>query len=295
MITTADIEKVERLIRLSETNAVLPDEFIPWQMQEKDELLMPEELVSLQGHPLFDTLSATQKRELGRHEVVQVMYSYAWAEGLACFIFNKRLLKISPDSVEYRYLVKELIEEFRHQDMFARAIRLLNGKKIRLSKFHQFVGRFHSRYMPASYQFISVLAVELVTDIYGKMIRKSPAVFEPIRKVSELHHIEEGRHIHYTKIWMKHYTDHAGFFKRTAFSIVVLLNIWYMRSLYVTKENFEAIGVDDPGKYAEVARKNLKQKFGGFYLDEIIEFVKEFNGFNFITKPLWRSILAANI
>ena len=123
--------------------------------------------------------------------------------------------------------------------MFARAIRLLNGKKIRLSKFHQFVGRFHSRYMPASYQFISVLAVELVTDIYGKMIRKSPAVFEPIRKVSELHHIEEGRHIHYTKIWMKHYTDNAGFLKRTAFSIVVLLNIWYMRSLYVTKENFE--------------------------------------------------------
>ena len=295
MITTADIEKVERLIRLSETNAVLPDEFIPWQMQEKDELLMPEELVSLQGHPLFDTLSATQKRELGRHEVVQVMYSYAWAEGLACFIFNKRLLKISPDSVEYRYLVKELIEEFRHQDMFARAIRLLNGKKIRLSKFHQFVGRFHSRYMPASYQFISVLAVELVTDIYGKMIRKSPAVFEPIRKVSELHHIEEGRHIHYTKIWMKHYTDNAGFFKRTAFSIVVLLNIWYMRSLYVTKENFEAIGVDDPVKYATIARKHLKQKFGEFYLDEIIEFVKEFNGFNFITKPLWRSILAANI
>ena len=94
---------------------------------------------------------------------------------------------------------------------------------------------------------------------------------------------------------MKHYTDNAGFLKRTAFSIVVLLNIWYMRSLYVTKENFQAIGVDDPGKYATIARKHLKQKFGEFYLDEIIEFVKEFNGFNFITKPLWRSILAAKI
>ncbi|MEQ1800078.1 MAG: diiron oxygenase [Lacibacter sp.] len=295
MITAADVEKVERLIRLSETNAVLPDEFIPWEMKENNELLMPEEIVSLHGHPLFDTLSAEQKRELGRHEVVQVMYSYAWAEGLACFIFNKRLLKIPPDSVEYRYLVKELIEEFRHQDMFAKAIRLLKGKKIKLSKAHQFVGRFHSRYMPASYQFISVLAVELVTDIYGKLIRKSPGVFEPIRKVSELHHIEEGRHIHYTKLWMKHYTDKAGFFKRTAFSIVVLLNIWYMRSLYVTEQNFEAIGVNDPALYAKAAKKNLKEKFGQYYLDELIEFVKEFNGFNFITKPLWKRILSANI
>jgi hypothetical protein len=256
---------------------------------------MPEEIISLQGHPLFDTLSATQKRELGRHELVQVMYSYAWAEGLACFIFNKRLLKIPPDSVEYRYLVKELIEEFRHQDMFAKAIRLLNGKKIQLSWFHRFIGRFHSRYMPASLQFISVLAVELVTDIYGKMIRKSPEVYEPIRKVSELHHIEEGRHIHYTKLWLKHYTDKAGFLKRTAFSIVVLLNIWYMRSLYVTKENFEAIGITNTAKYAAAARKQLKQKFGKEYLDEIIGFVQEFNGFNFITKPLWKRILAAKL
>lgn len=94
---------------------------------------------------------------------------------------------------------------------------------------------------------------------------------------------------------MKHYTDKAGFFKRSAFSIVVLLNIWYMRSLYVTKENFEAVGVNDPAKYAKAARQHLKEKFGTFYLDEIIEFVNEFNGFNFITKPLWRSILAAKL
>lgn len=295
MICAEDIEKVERLIRLSETNAVLPDVFVPWHIPEDNEPLMPEEIISLQGHPLFDTLSATQKRELGRHELVQVMYSYAWAEGLACYIFNKRLLKIPPDSVEYRYLVKELIEEFRHQDMFAKAIRLLNGKKIQLSWFHRFIGRFHSKYMPASLQFISVLAVELVTDIYGKMIRKSPEVYEPIRKVSELHHIEEGRHIHYTKLWLKHYTDKAGFLKRTAFSIVVLLNIWYMRSLYVTKENFEAIGITNTAKYAAAARKQLKQKFGKEYLDEIIEFVQEFNGFNFITKPLWKRILAAKL
>lgn len=295
MISSADVEKVERLIRLSETNAVLPDEFIPWEMKENNELLMPEEIVSLHGHPLFDSLSATQKRELGRHEVVQVMYSYAWAEGLACSIFNKRLLRIPPDSVEYRYLVKELIEEFRHQDMFARAIRLLNGRKIELSLMHKWLGRFLSIYMPTSTQFISVLAVELVTDIYGKLIRKSPFVFEPIRKVSELHHIEEGRHIHYTKLWMKHYTEKAGFLKRTAYSIVVLLNIWYMRSLYVTEQNFEAIGVADAEKYAKAARKNLKVKFGKFYLDDTIEFVKEFNGFNFVTKPLWRRILSASL
>ena len=73
MISSVDIEKVERLIQLSETHPVLPDEFIPWHMREKDELLLPQELVSLEGHPLFDTLTEKQKQELGRHEVVDVM------------------------------------------------------------------------------------------------------------------------------------------------------------------------------------------------------------------------------
>ena len=68
-----------------------------------------------------------------------------------------------------------------------------------------------------------------------------------------------------------------------------------MRSLYVTKENFEAIGITNTAKYAAAARKQLKQKFGKEYLDEIIEFVQEFNGFNFITKPLWKRILAAKL
>jgi hypothetical protein len=94
---------------------------------------------------------------------------------------------------------------------------------------------------------------------------------------------------------MKYYTGKAGFFKRTAFSVVVLLNIWYMRSLYVTQQNFEAIGVNDPALYAREAKENLKGKFGRHYLDDITEFVKEFNGFNFITKPLWRRILSAKI
>ncbi|MBK8086934.1 MAG: hypothetical protein IPK31_02570 [Chitinophagaceae bacterium] len=64
MITAADVEKVERLIRLSERNAVLPDEFIPWEMKENNELLMPEEIVSLHGHPLLIHYQLNRKESL---------------------------------------------------------------------------------------------------------------------------------------------------------------------------------------------------------------------------------------
>src|SRR5687768_6208635 len=123
MITTEDIEKVERLIKLSETAPLLPEVYVPWHIMERpEEVFMPATLISLEGHPLYDTLSAEQKKELSRREIAQVMYSYGWSEGLACYFFNQRILKLPPDSIEYRYLIKELIEEFRHQDMFSKIV-----------------------------------------------------------------------------------------------------------------------------------------------------------------------------
>lgn len=295
MISPKDTEKVERLILLSEQNPLLPDTYIPWKTQENGEPFMPDELLSLHGHPLFEDLTPEQKRELGRREMAQVMYAYGWSEGLACLIFNKRLIKLSPSSIEYRYLVKELIEEFRHQDMFARGVQLLNVENVKASRLHKFIGMLHFRLFPVSFQFISVISIEMVTDIYGKIVRKDERIFLPIRKISELHHIEEGRHIYYTKLWLDEYTRHAGFIKRTFFSILALSNILFMRTMYVRWKNFEAIGVKNPKVYAKAARQNLKLKFGALCLQDAISFVDEFNGFNFITKPLWRFFIKAKV
>lgn len=296
MLQTSDLEKVERLIKLSETKPLIPDEFVPWHVEEDEDVqFMPEHLISLQGHELYDSLSSEQKRELGRMELGQVMYSYGWSEGLACVIFNKRLIKLNPETHEYRYLVNELIEEFRHQDMFAKAVRKVNVNTYKASRIHRMVGWIQLNLMPVSVMFISVLSVELMTDIYGKMIRRDPKVFEPIRKVSELHHIEEGRHVQYTKMWLKHYLDNSNFLLRTLYSIVVMWGVLFMRTLYVREEIFEKLGVDSPKKYTKAAKENLKKKMGEQCLPDVISFVKSFDGFNFITRPIWKSVLNAKI
>ncbi len=295
MIQDKDISQIERLIELSETNPLLPDSYIPWDTPEEGNPLMPEDSVSLHGHPLYDELSEEQKRELGRREMVQVMWSYAWSEGLACIIFNRRLLQLSPTSLEYRYLVKELIEEFRHQDMFSRAVQLLNVEPARQPAWARMLSSLHLKFMPTPALFISVLAIELVTDMYGKKIRRDSQVYLPLRKISELHHIEEGRHIHYTKLWLKHYLENIGFLKRTLYSLIVMGNIWFMRSLYVRKSSFQEIGVDKPDKFAKAARKQLHVKFADYCYDEAIPFVESFGGFNFITRPLWKAVLNVKI
>ena len=111
------------------------------------------------------------------------------------------------------------------------------------------------------------------------------------RKSSELHHIEEGRHIFYTEMWLQRFTEKAGFFKSTLYSLIVLANVYFMQTLYVKKAFFEQMGVQDPQKYYKAAKKNYRQKFATHALKETIDFVQSINGFNWFTRPLWKWIL----
>jgi hypothetical protein len=287
---------VERMIHISKEKPLLPETFVPWADEPTPEtIFIPEKMVSLQGHPLWDTLSREQQIELGRLEIVQVMYSYAWSETLACYFFNRHLLTLNPDSPEYRFLIREIIEEFRHQEMFGMAIRKLERVPIKPTPMHKFFGNLTVGWLPSSNVFMSVLSVELMADIYAKHIRKDPAVFSVMRKSSELHHIEEGRHIFYTEAWLEKFTNNAGFIKRTHFSLLVMLNIYFMRTLYVKKEFFIRLGVSNPELYYKAALKNYNIKFAEFAMQAAVDFVRSFNGFNWISKPLWRWLLKVSV
>jgi hypothetical protein len=283
---------VERMIQLSKDKPLLPETYVPWNDEpNEDTLFMPEKLVSLEGHELWSTLSRSQQIELGRLEVVQVMYSYAWSETLACYFFNRHLLTLDPDSVEYRFLIREIIEEFRHQEMFGMAIRKLERKAILPTPLHRFFGNITVKWLPPSLVFMSVLSIELMADIYAKHIRKDDKVYSVMRKSSELHHIEEGRHIFYTEAWLKKFTQNAGFFKASTYSIFVMLNIYFMRTLYVKRVFFEQMGVSNPDLYYQEAKQNYNKKFVEHALGATIDFVKSFDGFNWLTKPLWNWVL----
>lgn len=290
LIKEQDREKVERLIDLSNTKALIPDQYVPWSDQEEDEMFLPEQLISLAGHPHYETLDDKQKRELSRHELAQVVYSYAWAEGVGCLIFNTRLVGLEPVSLEYKYLIKMSIEEYRHQEMFTRLIEKIKGKTFILPFQHLFM-TWYIKNAPQSHRFLSILTVEIMADTYGNLIRRTKEVFRPVRKVSQLHHIEEGRHIYYTAIWLKHYLDNANFLQRSIYSFLVLSNLLLLKSLYVREEIFEHIGVSNPKYYAKIARKNLHNKFNKHCVADIVSFVRKFNGFNFITRPLWKYLL----
>lgn len=289
-------EKVERLIKISKQNPLLPESFIPWDtVLESHHELMPKVLLSLSGHALFETLTYEQQRELARAEIAQVMYSYAWSEGLACLFFFRHLVTIKDNtSPEYRYLLIEAYEECRHQQMFSMVVEKLQVKPLPPRLIHRMAASFATKFLPADMMFMSVLAIELVTDVYGTAMRQGKDVYPVLAKISQLHNIEEGRHIHFTEMLLERYTKKAGLIRRSIYSIVICLNIYFMRTMYVRKEIFKKIGVDS-GKYYPAAYKGLREKFGQECLGRALEFTNSFKGLNWFTKLFWRKLLNAKV
>lgn len=287
---------VERMVQISKEKPLLPEAYVPWADEpDSQTLFLPDKIVSLEGHPLWSTLTRDQQSELGRLESVQVMYSYAWSETLACYFFSRHLLTLNPDSIEYRFLIRELIEEYRHQEMFGMAIRKLQREPVLPTRLHKFFGNFTIRFLPPSMVFMSVLSIELMADIYAKHIRKDPKVYSVMRKTAELHHIEERRHIFYTEEWLKKFTMNAGYIKASLFSLLVMLNIYFIRTLYVQKKFFMQLGVANPEKYYRAALKNYNHKFSEFALQATVDFVQSFNGFNTVTRFFWKWILKVKL
>ena len=295
-ISHADQTLFERLIRISKEKPLNPDTFVPWQTEFVDgNIYLPEKLVSLAGLPIYETLTPFQKQELGRHEVVQAMYAYCWSEGLFCVFMNRYILNRDPQDIERQFLIRELIEEYKHQEMFANAIDNMKGKPVGLGWIQRFLGSFTAKFMPDGVLFMSCVAIEMMADQYGEAIRKDNNSYPVLRKVSQLHNIEEARHILYTQAVLKRYTEGLSFLGRTYYSLLVMSNMRFFQSVYVRSEIYERIGIANPKAVRRQAFGHYQQKFAHECLDSVKELVNGFNGFNWFTKPIWKWVLKINI
>ncbi len=287
-----DVKEVERLIKISKERPMDPLTFIPWELEPTaEDIFLPEFLTSLHGLEIYNTLTPIQKSELARHELVQVIASYAWGECLFCLFMTRHILTLPLDNIEHRFLLRELIEEFKHQEMFGQAIAKLGGQPVPQSGLHKFLGMFSNKYLPADYLFMGSVSVELVTDVYGTHARKAEHIYPVLKKMFDLHTIEEARHIIFTKSLLKTYASKAGYIKRTLYSYVILSNILFVRTMYVKKEIYHRIGLQNPDKVFKIAAKNFKQKFRENCLTDIVEFVDSWRGFNRATRWAWRWVL----
>ncbi len=290
--STDDLQQIERLIRISREKPLDHETFVPWEIALGPEFgYLSEKLVSLAEHPIYPTLSLEQKRELAKREVVQAMYAYCWSEGLFCAFMTRYMMQQAPDHVERRFLLHEVIEESKHQQMFANTIVKMGAQPVPVGRLQAWLAEFCVRYCSPAFVFLSCIAVEMMADRYGEELRHDKHAHPILQKVAQLHNIEEARHILFTKILLKRYTENIGFWRSTQFSLIVLFNMRFFQSTYVHTEIFRDIGLPHPAQLRRQAFRSYQKRFATECLGTVKELVDSFNGFNFITRPLWRRVL----
>lgn len=118
---------IKQLIKTSRSQETLFHSFFDRNNYDlKDgQWFMEESLISLYGLPIYNTLTESQKKQLSKLEVSQIIYCYAQSETIMCHFMARHLLTLPFASDEFTFLLREQVEEYRHQDMFIRALELL--------------------------------------------------------------------------------------------------------------------------------------------------------------------------
>lgn len=118
---------IQKLITSSRNNEQLYHTFFDRESYNVDDnqWFMEESLISLYGLPVRDIMTIEQKYRLSKLEASQIIYTYAQSETIMCNFMARHLLELPFASDNFTFLVREQIEEYRHQDMFIRALELL--------------------------------------------------------------------------------------------------------------------------------------------------------------------------
>ncbi len=232
MVNTSTIHT---LVGISRNTSLSFEKFFEWDSYSLDdgEYFMPPELLSIYGTEAYTNLTKEQKRELSRIEAIQVIYLYAYTESVMCYYLARHLVKSDFWSEEHAFILREQIEEYRHQDMFLRWLEILGKDFHPVSRFTKWWTWLEAIILPARYFFLLQIAIELISREVWRICFQDMKVNKLVRDLCLMHEREEARHIAFSDTYIEKAFQDSGFFARTFWGIYIALDIAFINHFYI--------------------------------------------------------------
>ena len=258
-------DKILSLIKISRENSLFFEQFYNWNEYSFNESMiwkdwfMDEKLISIYGTSEYKKLSDFEKKKLSYLEVCQIIYIYATSEWVFCLFLAKTLLNYKIESPEYNFILREQIEEYRHQDMFSRILSILKSKHTEISKLWKWTMKWEALNIFPKYFYILQVVIEIISWDFGRKCIENKQVFKLVRDASKIHEIEESRHIAFAKIMLDKYFKNSGFFGKTLWWWFVFFDILFINWHYIKLENFKKLWVKNYKQLYKIAKKQWKK------------------------------------
>ncbi|MDP3939315.1 MAG: diiron oxygenase, partial [Deltaproteobacteria bacterium] len=197
-----------------------PIEDIDWSVPidiESEHRYLPEKFISLNGTALYASMSEREKKLLSLYEAVSYFSTGIWLENMLMYGFLYKLYAMDYSDPDTRYMLHEVGEEANHSIMFHEFVRRV-GLGYSPARWHNRVlGRIGARQIPTVNMylfFIGILAGEEPPDHFARAAREDDRVHPLVRRITEIHSIEEARHIAYAREFLAKRYHEANRFQK---------------------------------------------------------------------------------
>src|SRR3954467_10079777 len=229
---------------------------IDWAAPIPEDLYgLSPEWSTLYGTPMWEFLTEEQRVTLTIHEYCSISGVGIWFECLLMQLVLKDIYGEDPAQPHVQWALTEIADECRHSVMFARTAEKFGAPSyhppasiLRLGK--AFVARADG---PAAYA--AILVAEEILDIFQRDLMKDERVQPLTRATSQIHVVEEARHMRFAREEIARRTPELTNFQlwrhRTAVASVGAI----VADNLVQPEVYASVGLD-PDEAKAVARSN---------------------------------------
>lgn len=179
---------------------------IHWSEElDQSKWMMSPELVSIYGTELWDSLDESAQRNLAFFETAGFFSLILHGERPLLEGMSHRMYTLEKSLTVNEYLHHFVDEENKHMMMFSTYLRRYVGKVYPEKKIP-----FQKDTAPGEDDiafFAKVLVVEELSDYYNVVMAKDERLDEVVRAVNHTHHVDEARHIHFGRQYLKQLWD----------------------------------------------------------------------------------------
>ena len=290
--TVTDRDKTaRRLLASSSKNSFDPELDIDWDAPAVDGMFhMQPERMTLYGTALWDRLTAEQRVELSKHEVISVARVGLWFEILLMGMLAAHAYDQDPASAHAQHALTEIGDETRHSVMFARWADRYGGTQYAVHPAAHALGKLFRLVAPTGpSMWAGTLVAEELLDRLQREGMNDERTQPLSRMIARIHVIEEARHVRFAREELVREMDRAHWGPKRYFHRVFAAAAAAViaRSL-VSPKVYDSVGLDRRvARRAALANPNYRRttRWMG---EKIMPFLEEVGMTNRTARAIYR-------
>ncbi|TCO46611.1 AurF N-oxygenase family protein [Actinocrispum wychmicini] len=250
---------------------------------------LPPEISPLYGTPMWNALTPTQRIELSRQELANLLSVGHWFENILNQALLRMIFAADPTSKYTHYALTEIGDECRHMLMFGRLIEKIGARPFRQHPVQLAFTKLAPLRMHGLQLWVWALIGEEIFDVWQRRMMDEDGLQPVVRRMMRIHVVEEARHIQWARDGVARRMRHASRLERELVGRAIGIGGPFMRDQLVHPGIYRRAGLDGDEAYRQaMANPHHKRvKVEGF--DRLRRFLEDQDVFRGKARERWRA------